>query len=53
MLVEQNAKTALGILNGAHILFGGRIVVHDSSSNLVAKKDREQTYFKQAEWKRE
>jgi len=41
MLVEQNAKLALGISSGAYILVGGRIVAHDSSSNLVAKKDLE------------
>jgi len=46
MLVEQNAKIALGISNGAYILVGGRIVAHDSSSNLLAKKDLEQIYFK-------
>ena len=46
MLVEQNARIALGISDRAYILVGGRIVAGDSSSNLLARKDLEEIYFK-------
>jgi len=46
MLVEQNVKIALSFSDRAYILVGGRIVAHDSSSNLLARKDLEQIYFK-------
>jgi branched-chain amino acid transport system ATP-binding protein len=46
MLVEQNARIALGISDRAYIIVGGKVVAHDSSSNLLARKDLEQIYFK-------
>jgi branched-chain amino acid transport system ATP-binding protein len=46
MLVEQNARIALGISDRAYILVGGRMVANDSSSNLLARKDLEEIYFK-------
>jgi branched-chain amino acid transport system ATP-binding protein len=47
MLVEQNARIALGITDRAYILVGGRIVAQDTSQNLLARKDLEEIYFKQ------
>jgi ABC-type branched-subunit amino acid transport system ATPase component len=47
MLVEQNARNALNISDRAYVLVSGRIIAHDSSSNLLARKDLEQIYFKQ------
>ncbi|MEM3715917.1 MAG: ABC transporter ATP-binding protein [Candidatus Bathyarchaeia archaeon] len=46
IMVEQNAKIALSISNRAYVLAGGRIVAHDTSTNLLMKKDFEQLYFK-------
>lgn len=46
IMVEQNAKIALKISDRAYVLAGGRIVAHDSSANLLMKKDLEQLYFK-------
>jgi len=46
IMVEQNAKIALTISDRTYVLVGGRIVAHDSSVNLLMKKDLEQLYFK-------
>ena len=46
ILVEQNAKIALNISDRAYVLVSGRIAAHDSSKNLLMKKDFEQIYFK-------
>lgn len=46
IMVEQNAKIALSVSDRTYILAGGRIVSHDSSANLLMKKDLEQLYFK-------
>jgi branched-chain amino acid transport system ATP-binding protein len=46
MLIEQNARIFFRISDRAYILVAGRIVVDDSSSNLLARKDLEQIYFK-------
>jgi len=46
IIVEQNAKIALTISDRTYVLVGGRIVAHDSSANLLTKKDLEQLYFK-------
>lgn len=46
ILVEQNAKIALNISDRAYVLVSGRIAAHDSSTNLLMKKDFEQIYFK-------
>ncbi|MEM2094169.1 MAG: ABC transporter ATP-binding protein [Candidatus Bathyarchaeia archaeon] len=46
MLVEQNARIALGISDRAYIIVGGKVVTKDSSSNFLIRKDLEQIYFK-------
>jgi branched-chain amino acid transport system ATP-binding protein len=46
ILVEQNARMALEVSDVAYVLVGGRIVLRDSSSNLLSRKDFEQIYFR-------
>jgi len=46
LLVEQNARIALGIADRGYILVGGRVVAQDTSQNLLARKDLEEIYFK-------
>lgn len=46
VIVEQNAKIALKISDRAYVLASGRIVAHDSSANLLMKKDFEHLYLK-------
>jgi len=46
VIVEQNAKIALKISDRAYVLASGRIVAHDSSANLLMKKDFENLYLK-------
>lgn len=46
LLVEQNASVALKISDRGYILSGGKIIVEDSSSNLLARRDLEQIYFR-------
>lgn len=46
VMVEQNARIALEASDRAYVLVGGRIRAHDSSANLLMRKDFEQLYFK-------
>lgn len=45
LLVEQNAKAALGIANRGYVLETGRIVLEGSSEDLLSNKDVQRAYL--------
>lgn len=45
LLVEQNARQALKIANKGYVLEVGRIVIEDSSKNLLMNKDIQKSYL--------
>lgn len=45
LLVEQNAKQALKVADKGYVLEVGRIVVEDTTQNLLASKDIQKSYL--------
>jgi branched-chain amino acid transport system ATP-binding protein len=45
LLVEQNAKAALGIADRGYVLETGKVILQGSSEDLLANKDVQRAYL--------
>jgi len=48
LLVEQNARRALGISNRAYIMVGGRIILEGTAQEILSNPELERLYFGKA-----
>ena len=45
LLVEQNAKAALGIADRGYVLETGRVILHGSANDLLSNRDVQRAYL--------